>query len=49
MALLCCAAYLLQPVGRGLVLNFGGGDLNHNITSLPGKDEGTDPPHVNRA
>ena len=30
-------------------VNFGGGSLNHNITSLPGKGEGTDPPHVNRA
>ena len=54
MALLCCAAYLLQqrlkpPVERDYVRNFVGGSLNHNSISLPCKGEGTDPPHVNRA
>ena len=54
VALLCCAAYLLQqrlkpPVGRGFFLDFGARSLNHNIISLPGKGEGTDPPHVNRS
>ena len=40
---------LKLPVGRGLGLIFDAGSLNLNSISLPGKGEGTDPPHVNRA